>query len=112
MRSNPISGIGATTSSAEKLIWSQPKIKLQIRSSVLLGMKVNIARHAVGGSNDAGRIIIPTSAWAGYTYAVVERNLSPLTQFCAFPSKPYNGRPQVPLLQSLHYLGGLPCYAH
>lgn len=59
-------------------------------------------------------IIIPRSAGAGYTYAVavVERNLSPLTQFCAFPSKPCNGRPQVPVLQSLHYLRGVRCYAH
>ena len=87
-------------------------MNLQIRFSVLPGMKVNIPRHAVGGSDDAGRIIIPRSAGAGYTYAVVERNLSPLTQFCAFPSKSYNGRPQVPVLQSLHYLRGVRCYAH
>lgn len=51
------------------------------------------------------RIIIPRSAETGYTYAV------PLTQF-SFPSKPYNGRLQIPIIQSLYYLCGVCCYAH
>ena len=63
--------------------------------------------------------LISRSTGAGYIYAVVQRNSSPtlrlgthLMQFRAFLSESYNGRSQVTVLQSLHYLRGVHRDAH